>query len=526
MTITPLPTAREMRALDARTIEEIGVPGIALMENAGNGAARALRQTYGPMRGRRVVIFCGPGNNGGDGLVIARHLHQEGGRPEVVLLADPDRFSGDAATNLAVVRRLPIPLHVALDEEAVSRAAAPLNTAHCLVDALFGTGLARPVTGRFAAAVEVINRAGRPVLAVDIASGLDSDTGQILGTAVRADLTVTFGLAKPGHWLYPGREHTGRLKVVDIGIPPEVVADAHIVAGLLTRAWTANALPLRPPAAHKGTCGHMLVLAGSTGKTGAALLTARGGLRIGSGLVSLCVPADLDPIFETALAEAMTIAVHACRGNLDQSGFEEIQAALAGKRAAVLGPGIGTAPPTAALAQRLYADADIPLVVDADACTILGREPKYLGQAKGPRILTPHPGEMSRLTGLGTKEIQADRLTVARDFAQRYGVVLLLKGASTVIAAPDGRVAINPTGNPGMAAGGMGDVLSGVIGGLLAQGLSPWRAACCGAFLHGLAADSLARERPQGYLASEVADRLPQVVRELRAEHPTAPTAE
>ncbi len=515
METTPLPTAREMRDLDTRTINDIGVPGIALMENAGAGAARALTRAYGPVRDKRVVIFCGPGNNGGDGLVIARHLHQQGCRPEVVLLADPSRLTGDAATNLAVVQHLPIPLHIALDEEEVGRTASLVNGAHCIVDALFGTGLTRPVAGRFAAAVEAINRAALPVLAVDIASGLDSDTGQVLGVAVRAERTVTFGLPKPGHWLHPGREHTGRIETVDIGIPPEVVASARIATRLLNRDWVAAALPHRPPTAHKGTCGHMLVLAGSTGKTGAALLAARGGLRSGAGLVSLCVPADLAPIFETAVAEAMTIGVRACSGNLDQNGIQEIEAALEGKRAAVLGPGTGTAAPTATLVRHLYTTLAIPMVVDADACTILGQDPGQIGKAGGPRILTPHPGEMSRLTALSTREIQADRLSVARDFAQRYGVVLLLKGASTVIAAPDGRVAVNPTGNPGMAAGGMGDVLSGIIGGLLAQGLSPWRAACCGAFLHGMAADDLARSHPQGYLAGEVADRLPRVVRSL-----------
>jgi len=513
-----------MRNLDARTIEEIGVPGIVLMENAGAGAVRILADTFGEVQDQTITIFCGPGNNGGDGLVIARHLHQRGARPRVVLLAAPERLTGDAATNLAIVRRLPISVVTVTDEAALAEATADLDDSFCIVDALFGTGLARPITGRFAAAVEAINRSPRPTLAVDIASGLDSDTGQILGAAVRADLTVTFGLAKPGHFLYPGRDHTGILEVVDIGIPPEVVDEADIPTELLDRSWVATALPHRPAAAHKGTCGHLLVVAGSTGKTGAALLVARGALRAGAGLVSLCVPADLDTIFETALAEAMTIPIPPCQGHLEDSGLVHILYALDGKRAVALGPGLGTGPDTAALVRALYRDVDRPIVVDADGCTILGQDTDTIGQAAGPRVLTPHPGEMARLTGLSTREIQADRLGVARDFARRHGVVLLLKGASTVIAAPDGRTAINPTGNPGMATGGMGDVLTGIIGALLAQNLDPWQAACCGAFLHGLAADAIHRHQPHGYLAGEVADRLPEVLREVQS--PPLPSPE
>jgi hydroxyethylthiazole kinase-like uncharacterized protein yjeF len=509
-----LAKAAEMRGLDSRAIEEYGIPGVVLMENAGRATVEAIGRWHGPLAGQMAAIVVGPGNNGGDGLVIARHLHQAGAQVEVLALVQPESFSGDAAINWHIVQKLGVKVIQVLSEEEAGVCRGDLGRAALVVDAIFGTGLKRQVEGHFATMIELMNRSGRPIVAVDIPSGLDSDSGQPLGACVRADFTVTYGLAKVGQFIQPGAGYVGRLEVVDIGIPPKIVSEAGIKTELLERGNLARLLPSRHSNSHKGTFGHLLVLAGSQGKTGAALLAAHGALRSGVGLVSLGVPQLLNPIFEASLMEAMTVPL-ASDYFLGSDDYAAIARAVQGKDALVLGPGLGTEPETVELVAQLYRVVGVPMVVDADALNGLGASLPVLG-AQGARVLTPHPGEMARLTGLSTREIQADRGAVAAAYAKEKGAVVLLKGAATVIAAPDGRVAINPTGNPGMATGGMGDVLSGVIGALLAQGMAPWDAACLGAFVHGLAADRLARTRARGgYLASEVAAELAVAFEEI-----------
>jgi len=508
-----LARAAEMRAMDRQAIEDYGIPGVVLMENAGRAVVEAICRWQGPVADRRAVIVVGPGNNGGDGLVIARHLHQAKCRVQVVALVSPDSWQGDAAINWQIVRRMGIPVITVTSPEAAPVCEAEFAQADFLVDAIFGTGLTRPVLGHFAAVIEMMNQSSRSIAAVDIPSGLESDSGRPLGACVRAGLTVTFVLAKPGHVVHPGAEYTGRLEVADIGIPEAVIEAFGLGIERHTRDSAARLLPARQAASHKGTFGHVLVLAGSQGKTGAAILAAQGALRSGAGLVTLAVPRLLNPVFEAALFEAMTVSFVSdyC---LEEQDAACVAAATAGKDAVVIGPGLGTAPGTAAMIHRLYREVGLPMVVDADALAALGTDlPPTPGVS---RVLTPHPGEMAKITGLSVADIQADRIRAATDYAQAKGVVVLLKGAGTVVAAPDGRVAINVSGNPGMAAGGMGDVLAGVIGALLGQGLGAWEAACLGAFVHGLAADRLARTRKHGgFLASEVAAELPAAFHEI-----------
>jgi len=508
-------TAKQMASLDAAAINDIGIPGLVLMENAGRSTVEAVVERYGDPRGKPVAVFVGPGNNGGDGLVIARHLHQRGAEVRVFLLADEDRMKGDAAVNLAIVKNLALLLHRCATVEKLNSVKDEAAGCQLVIDALFGTGLQREVTDHFAAAVEFMNALPAPTVAVDLPSGLDADNGQVLGTAVRASLTVTFGLAKPGHFLYPGRDLCGALRVVEIGIPAGIVERAGLEGEALTAGVLQNTLPARPAAAHKGTFGHLLIAAGSIGKTGAAILSARAALHSGAGLVSLVVPKNLNPIFETSLPEAMTIPLSHSKDHLSDADQETIEAAIENKKAVVLGPGLGTDPQTAALIAALYREISLPTVVDADALNILAATPELLRAAGGPRVLTPHPGEMGRLCGLTVREIQSDRLNAARAFATEHDIFLVLKGADTVIAAPDGRFAINTSGNAGMATGGMGDVLSGLIGALLAQGMSPWQAACLAVHVHGLAADLLAEKKGYGYLAGEVAAMVPEALRLL-----------
>lgn len=513
-----LALAEQMRQIDRAAIDDIGIPGVVLMENAGRQTVHQLCRYFGQVQGKEIAVFAGPGNNGGDGFVVARHLRELGAQVTVFALACADRIMGDAAVHFRIVGNLGIPVTFLLGPDDL-QGLSP-DCFDLIVDALFGTGLKRQVEGYFARVIEMINSASCPVVAVDLPSGLDSDTGGICGVAVKADLTVTFGVAKPGHVVFPGREMVGALEVVDIGIPSQVIAAAGLICELLDRKSVAPFVVRRPANSHKGTSGHLLVVAGSLGKTGAAILCCQGALRVGAGLVSLCAGRALNAIFESALYEAMTIPVAGGDDGAPSSNdLQLILAAMEGKQAAVVGPGLGTTDETAELVRRIYQQAEIALLVDADAINILAADKNSLARtAQAGRILTPHPGEMARLTGKTSRFIQQNRLEVAREYARQHNVYLVLKGAGTIIAAPDGTLAVNPAGNPGMAAGGMGDVLSGIIGGLLVQGLEPWKACCLGVYMHGLAADRLAQKAPCGYLASEVAERVPSVINELLNE--------
>ena len=509
-----LAEAQVMRDLDACTINDYGIPGIVLMENAGRCTVEAMLKRYGPLTGKLISVLVGPGNNGGDGLVIARYLHQIGAKPLVVLLTCPEKLLGDAAVNLQIVKHLPITIKQVVERGDLDLIAASLQHSTLLVDAIFGTGLTREVGGNFAAAITLMNQTGRPIVAVDMSSGLNSDSGQVMGVCVRADLTVTYGLAKPGQVTYPGADQVGSLDVVDIGIPPEVVAQAEIKIDLLQKRDVAGLVPQRFADSHKGSFGHLLVLAGSHGKTGSAILSVKGALRAGTGLVTLGSPQKLNGIYEASLAEAMTVPL-ASDYCLSIDDYINILTVLSGKKAVVLGPGLGLADETRALVSKLYRNVELAMVIDADGLNGLSQEKALVNHKAVGRIMTPHPGEMARMTGLSIREIQANRREVAASFAKENNVVLVLKGAATIIADPHGRLAINPTGNPGMATGGMGDVLSGVIGGLLSQGLSVWEAACLGVYAHGLAADRIAAKVQAGFLASEVADEMPLVLQDL-----------
>jgi NAD(P)H-hydrate epimerase len=524
-----LATPSQMRALDKTTIEEIGIPGIVLMENAGKGTVDEMEEEFGPVHGKTVYIFIGPGNNGGDGLVIARHVVQRGGWPFLVFMVDPEKFIGDAAVNAAISDKLHFAHYVIRQEGDIQHLTEQIQqlyftqSVHSLVDALFGTGLTRKIEGRFAAVVRFMNTLARkhqwPIVSVDIPSGLSAQTGTPLGSAVRADLTVTYGLAKPGHYLHGGPT-VGKLAVVDISIPEQVLKHASLQGKVLDRQSTAELLLPRYAATHKGTFGHLLILAGSEGKTGAAILAGKGALRSGCGLVTLAVPAELNPIFETSLPEAMTVPLPHSAKAFSMADYDLLRELLVDKNALVIGPGIGTDPDTGLLVRRLYKELNLPMVIDADALNLLTEEPDCLTESGGLRILTPHPGEMSRLVGKTVAEIQADRLLAASwltdaELKNNHEIITILKGAGTVLCSSNGQWAINSSGNNGMATGGMGDVLSGLIGGLLVQGYRSCDASGIGVYLHGLAADLLAAERTYGFTASEVANALPDALMQV-----------
>ncbi|MCS6925550.1 MAG: NAD(P)H-hydrate dehydratase [Candidatus Binatia bacterium] len=512
-----LVSAKEMRELDRLTIEQYGTPSHVLMERAGTCAAEAIVAAFPHVQTTPVLVVAGKGNNGGDGFVIARLLKKRGIKCEVILAARKEEVRGDALRNLTAFVRMRGKVSEVTDSPQLDLVQEKLSHCGLVVDALLGTGLNAPVQGLLAALIDLINASGVPVVAVDIPSGLDTDRGEPLGTAIQADLTVTFGYPKLGQVTDSGALYTGALVVADIGIAPEAVATVQPHTELLTAEEVGALVHARPRAAHKGDFGHLLVMAGARGKSGAALMCGGAGLRVGTGLVTLAGPASLNAIFSSAWIEAMTIPMpERPDGSFDLDEAAVAQA-LQGKTAIAFGPGVGVSVDTIGLTRWLLANSRLPLVIDADGLNCLATDPSVLRQATVPVVLTPHPGEMARLTGKPTAAIQADRLGTARDFATQYGCYLVLKGAHTVIAAPDGRCWVNPTGNPGMASGGMGDVLTGILGGLLAQGYAPHEACMLGVFLHGYAGDLAAQEKGEaGILARDVIERLPQGLRALR----------
>jgi NAD(P)H-hydrate epimerase len=489
-----LVTGQEMREVDNRAIREYGIPGVVLMENAGLRVVEELEREFGPLAERRVCVFAGPGNNGGDGFVIARHLLCRGIWTKVFLVGKRERVRGDALVNLNILEKMGASITV-LSERNDNRVQVALALCDIIVDALLGTGSSGPPRAPFPAVMEAIKGSSRPVVAVDIPSGLDPDTGKVADCCLKAQLTVTFGLPKRGLCLLPGAEYVGRLVVADIGLPPALLQGGK--TRLVSRGYVASILPQRPSASHKGTFGHLLLLAGSRGFAGAAVLAARGALRSGAGLVSLAVPGEIVPLVAPQVPEAM---VH------ERTSVEEL---LERATAVVVGPGLGMSPDARRLLRDLLGKIEKPVVIDADGLNILAQEGLEL-VAKKNVVLTPHPGEMARLAGLPVADIQADRVEVARSFAKKWGLVLVLKGARTVVAGPDGTVFVNPTGNPGMATGGTGDVLAGMIGSLLAQGLGPVEAATAAVFLHGLAGDlGVVQLGAAGLVAGDVVDYLP-----------------
>jgi NAD(P)H-hydrate epimerase len=509
--------SREMKEMDRLAIEEIGIPGAVLMENAARGAARVFMEHFDPPERSPVGIICGKGNNGGDGYVMARYLQGAGMRVLVVVLSETERISGDALQNLNIIRRTGVEVLAAPGPGEWASCLDRLRGCDYLVDGILGTGLQSEVGGYYGQVIRDVNASGRPVTAIDIPSGLSADTGQVMGVAVKASLTVTFGFPKVGHFVFPGPEYVGRIARIDIGIPPSV---ADLVPGRFHMTEPGDFVPLLGPERsdiHKGTRGHLFILAGSPGKTGAATLTALGALRAGAGLVTVGTPASLNPILENKLTEAMTLPLpETAEGTLSLEAEGTIRAFLEGKTALAMGPGLSTHPETVALARRIVETCPVPVVVDADGLNALATDPDVLTRANGKVVLTPHPGEMARLAGVRNADVQSDRVGVASSFAQKYGCLLVLKGAGTLIAGPAGLVRLNPTGNPALASGGTGDVLTGVIAAFLARGWPIETAAAAGVYLHGLAADRLSEEMGQtGVLATDLPPLLPGLMSAL-----------
>jgi len=510
--------ASEIKEMDRLTINKIGIPGIVLMENAARGASRIFLEHFNPARGSQAVILCGKGNNGGDGFAMARHLAHSGLKIIVICLARLSRISGDALTNLEILQRMGMGVIESPTSSELENCYGHIERCDYIIDGIFGTGLGSDVEGIYRQAIQKINASGKQVMSIDIPSGLNSDTGQIMGAAVRADLTVTFGFPKLGQMLFPGADLVGRLTGVDIGIP-DIVADMVESRHFITEPDDFNYLFQEGKRdSYKGDRGHLLVLAGSTGKTGAAVMTALGALRAGAGMVTVGIPASLNNILEVKLTEAMTVPLpETADGTLSIKARDEIFRLAEGKSAIAVGPGLSTNPETTSLVREIITGCDLPMVIDADGLNALAEEPDILEKLDGEKILTPHPGEMGRLTGVKGHDIQLDRIGAATRFTEKYRCCLALKGARTLICAPGEKMYLNPTGNPALSSGGSGDVLTGIISGLLTRGMPVIKAATAGVYLHGLAADLLSEEMGEaGVLAGDLLNVIPGLMESLR----------
>ena len=513
-------TAREMRDIDRETIEGIGIPGSVLMENAGLQVIKALKARFPRLGGERIVIVAGKGNNGGDGLVVARHLEAAGVAPKVLLLAAKDEVKGDAGLNLAVAAKLGIPVVEVRGPEDWKRCRPDLLKATVIVDALFGTGLTKALGGLYARAVEDVNRTRAFKLAVDIPSGLSSDTFEVIGPCVRADLTVCLAAPKVAHVFPPAEDFVGELVVAPIGIPAPLLEAPELGLELVERTRVGPFFRKRRRDSHKGSYGHLLVVAGSLGKSGAAALAGRAALRMGAGLVTVATAAGALPGIARSMMELMTEPLaETLEGTVAASALPRALELLEGKDGVVVGPGLSTRPSTAEFVLGLLAKIKVPAVIDADGLNILAADIGRLRGLRAPAVLTPHPGEFARLTGRSAADVLRHRLEMAPEFARKHGVHLVLKGYRTLTAAPDGRVFVNPTGNPGMATGGSGDVLSGMIASEIVQEKDIAGAVLSAVYAHGLSGDLAAAKLGEKALtAGDIIRFLPAALRSLERE--------
>lgn len=510
-------TTEQMRAIDRRAIDELGIPSMVLMENAAIGVVDALTEAFPDVR--RIAIYCGPGSNGGDGLAIGRHLAIRGYDVQLLVVAGGHTLEGDAATQLEICRRQGLALQEVAAGEAVADVAAAGRGSDLIVDALFGTGLGRPLQGLFADLVESFNASGVPVVAVDLPSGLDAGNANAPGPHVHAALTVTFAAPKIAHVLPPACLSAGEVAVTDLGIPPQWTTAGGGDLELVDGSWLATCLPLRPAVGHKGDFGHLLLVAGSSGKSGAAVLAARGALRSGAGLVTVATPEPVVEAVEVGSLESMSLSLPSQKvGEVSAAAAAAVVAAQENRDVVAMGPGMGRSEGAVDCIRRAALEITLPLILDADGINAFAGKPKLLRERSAATCLTPHPGELARLLGIDTSEVVGDRLAAVRRASQETGAVVVLKGFRSLIATPEGRLWVNPTGNSGMGTGGTGDVLTGVIGGLMAQRIELDVAALLGVFVHGLAGDlAAAKHGARSLVAGDLLNFLPAALEQLES---------
>lgn len=511
-------TAKEMGEMDRRSIEEYGIAGIVLMENAGIKVVEEIFKLLGDnLKDKSIAILVGKGNNGGDGLVIARHLYNKGARVAVFLLAEKSSFKGDAKTNLTIWENMKGKIYPLISKQDLELWQKEVKEMDLLVDAIYGTGFRGEVNDFTKEIILTANHSLKPIVTVDIPSGVIANSGEVGGIAILATLTVSLALPKLGLLLYPGASFVGELKVVDISIPSKLLEEEEKTPKFwLKRDLAKSFLPPRQKNAHKGDCGRSLVIGGSRGMSGSICLTGQAVAKSGAGLITVAVPEGIQQIIALKLTEVMSLALpQTSRVSLNMDSLPILKGFLNKIDALALGPGLSSEEEGFCLVREIIKNIEVPTVLDADGLNALALHTELFPLAKAPLILTPHPGEMARLTGLPVRNIVKNSIEIALKYAKLWQVVLVLKGAPTVIATKD-RLYLNSTGNSGMATGGSGDVLTGIITGLLAQGLEPERAACLGVYLHGLAGDEAKKEKGErGMLAGDILNYLPIALKNM-----------
>ncbi|MDH5541415.1 MAG: NAD(P)H-hydrate dehydratase [Nitrospinota bacterium] len=476
----------QIREIDRASISDYGIPETILMENAGIRSLKFLKKVYGTLTGMRVAVFCGKGNNGGDGFVIARHLLLSGVEVTVYLLSEQAALKGNARLNMEIFLKIGGRIKELVSEVDIKKHTIPLRHSDIYVDAMLGTGIASELKGIYLAAVRKINEWKKFVLAVDIPTGICSDKGTIYGDHVKADATITFGFPKKGMIFFPAAESVGTLECANISFPPELLESSPCEAFLLDGEWVSKFLGRPSPSAHKGNFGHAVVCGGSPGMGGAVGLASLSALKVGAGLSTAVVSPELSRLFELSIPEVMSFPLN---GNYDEAYAESLLAFASGKSSLLIGPGMGKSGNVKGFVETVIKKSEVPLVIDADGLNAIAGSPDILKNSKAQVTVTPHPGEMGRLTGMSAAEVNEKRLEAAKEFSEKYGCVTVLKGARTVIASPGGIPRVNPTGNPNLASGGTGDVLAGMVAGFIARGIEPTDAATVAVYLHGLAAD-------------------------------------
>jgi NAD(P)H-hydrate epimerase len=524
MSMRRVVTAEEMKWCDKITIDTYGISGLSLMENAGRCVVEVIREEFSSLEYKNVLIVCGKGNNGGDGFVIARLLSNFCARIDILLMAAPSELKGDAKTNFNIICKLAKKSSGQIIIQQFSKQSLDkLPKPDIIIDAIFGTGFIGSVHKPFSTVIEWINRQHSKIVSVDIPSGINGSTGVVENLAVHADITVTFGCLKSGLLCNQGRELVGSLRVMDIGIPHLITDDKRLQSYLVEQLDVRRILPKRSIHAHKYSVGKVFVLAGSKGLTGAAALCCTSAMRVGAGAVILGTPESVYPILARKLTEVMTFPLPATSdGTLSLTAFDEIREKLNWADVIVIGPGLSQNPETQQLILKILLEYRGKILIDADGLNAIAVHGiAKLRSMRGQFILTPHVGEFSRFTGISPIEVEHRRIECARELAKKIGVTIVLKGVPTVTAIDNGDVFLNSTGNPGMATAGSGDVLSGIIAGLWAQGLSTAEAAWAGVYLHGLSGDIVAGKiGERSLMANDIIDFLPSAFQNVEAGDP------
>lgn len=511
-------TSEQMSMIDRISIDTLGIPGIVLMENAAVKVVEEIGRMLGGTAGKNIVVLAGKGNNGGDALAVARHLYNRGADTSVYILSEKEEIKGDAAINLNILEKIGLKSKVLRDTMQLKTLKMELAAADLVVDGIFGTGIKAEITGLNVEVIRTMNESSKTIISIDIPSGVNGGNGKIMGTCIKANRTVTFGLPKIGLVIHPGCEYTGELAIADIGFPAKAVEQLDIKTHIINEEIVKAIMPSRRDNSNKGDYGRILILSGSPGMTGSGCLTANSALRSGAGLVYLGVPKTLMPSYAAGTIESITIPLEDCGlGYLSKNSIEQIEEQIKAKNVIAIGPGLSNKEDIFDIVEYVINKSDVPLILDADALNSISRDISILGNLKVDTVITPHPGEMARLAGITVEEVQNNRIEVAKDFARKWKVTTVLKGSKTVVANPDGTIYINTLGNPGMATAGAGDVLTGIIAALAGQGIKVSNAAVAGVYIHGLAGDIAACEKGvHSLVAGDIINCLPGAFKRIR----------